>query len=169
MCLAFPPPLCMPRKGVFVTVLAAFFGRRYRSRSSPEGTRKDSIVPRSSAFWGRGAAPCRRGIHDQSTFGILGALLRNLFGAVLRSCWKSSFPRCLRMRKISSAFWGRFQWEFSAFWGREIGILGAHNPICSCIRSSSRQQPVCGNLEIPESMNRAAFGRGKRTGSRNVV
>ena len=74
-----------------------------------------------------------------------------------------------RMRKISSALWGRFQREFSAFWGREIGILGAHNPICSCIRSSSRHRPVCGNLEIPENMNRAAFGKGKAGGQPDVV
>jgi hypothetical protein len=63
--------------------------------------------------------------------------------------------------EFSSVKKGRFLEDLSAFRGRTLGILGAHNPICT---STS---PVVGCplfVEMWEfaEKNRAAYGRGKR-------
>src|SRR5579863_4765328 len=48
--------------------------------------------------------------------------------------------------EFSSVKKGRFSEDLSAFRGRTLGILGAHNPICTCPTSSSRLPTVCGNV-----------------------
>src|SRR4051794_35833892 len=68
---------------------------------------------------------------------------------------------CLWERKFSSVKKGRFSEDLSAFWGRTLGILGAHNPICTC------RLPVVDCPLFVERWefyveHRAAYGRGKR-------
>ena len=50
--------------------------------------------------------------------------------------------------EFSSVKKGRFSEDLSAFRGRTLGILGAHNPICTCTTPSSRMPAVCGNVGI---------------------
>jgi len=60
-------------------------------------------------------------------------------GGAWRWLWRTEF---------SSVKKGRFSEDLSAFRGRTPGILGAHNPICTCTTPSSRWPSVCGNAEI---------------------
>jgi hypothetical protein len=68
--------------------------------------------------------------------------LRDSFGIL------GAHGKCLWRTKFSSVKKGRFSDDLSAFQGRTLGILGAHNPICACITPSSRLPAVCGNVGI---------------------
>lgn len=104
-------------------------------------------------------------------FGILGA---HLAGAIVRDDSRIGIKlafvapplECRRIAQwkteISSATSGLSRRRFSALSGRMIGILGAHNPICTCT------DPVVGVFLFVEmweffGRNRAASGRGKRS------
>jgi hypothetical protein len=79
----------------------------------------------NSAFYGRKAA-------GAAPIGNYAVRLRHSGGA-WPYLWRTEF---------SSAKKGRFSEALSAFRGRTLGILGAHNPICTCTTPSSRLPAV---------------------------
>ena len=96
-----------------------------------------------SAYWGRVFSP-------STGDSALRARSELWLHFLQSSCDRRSayWGRCCRQwisgrrRLVGSAFRGRVCCRSSAFWGRMSGKLGAHIPICSCTRTSSRH-PAC--------------------------
>ncbi len=117
-----------------------------------------------SAYWGRVFSPST----GDSALRARSELWLHFLQA---SCDRRSayWGRCCRQwisgrrRLVGSAFRGRVCCRSSAFWGRMSGKLGAHIPICSCTRTSSRHPFVCGNVENNDILRSrsAPTGRGK--------